>query len=79
VKTGLLWFDDDPGRDLAQKVERAARRHRQKFGHRPNACYVHPSMLNGGPRNIDGVLVASLPTILRHHLWVGEEPQDSLE
>ena len=78
MKVGLLWFDDGLGRDLAQKVGYAARCYRQKFGRRPNACYVHPSMLGDGPQSIDGVQVASLPTVLRHHLWIGEEPQDSL-
>lgn len=47
---GLLWFDDDPGRDLKQKVGNAARRYAEKFGRRPTVCYVHPSMLSGfGP------------------------------
>jgi hypothetical protein len=45
MKVGLLWFDDDPGRDLAEKVGRAARRYRQKFGVPADVCYVHPSTL----------------------------------
>jgi len=73
MKVGLLWFDDDPARDLAQKVGRAARHYRQKFGRRPNVCYVHPSLLNGGSRRVGGVKVAPLPSVLRHHFWIGEE------
>jgi len=46
MKVGLLWYDDDPGRDLAEKVGRAARRYRQKFGTSPNICYVHRSVLH---------------------------------
>jgi hypothetical protein len=44
---GLLWLDDDPKRNWGQKVEHAARRYREKFGHPPTVCSVHPSMLNG--------------------------------
>ena len=47
MKVGLLWYDDDPSLDLAEKIGQAARRYRQKFGTPPNICYVHPSVLSG--------------------------------
>ena len=47
MKEGLLWYDDNPSRDLAEKIGRAARRYRQKFGAAPDVCYVHPSLLKG--------------------------------
>ncbi|WP_347243348.1 hypothetical protein [Thermogutta sp.] len=77
---GLLWFDDDPKRSLGQKVENAARRYIEKFGHPPNVCYVHPSMLNGLADNgtsaisldIGGFQLRVKPrrSILRHHFWL---------
>jgi len=85
VKVGLLWYDDNPGRDLAEKVGRAARRYRQKFGTSPDVCYVHPSALNdnastklsasGRVRKVGEVRVAPLPTVLQHHFWLGQEEQ----
>ncbi len=54
MREGLLWYDDNPGRDLAEKVARAARRYRQKFGAAPDVCYVHPSALNGNPSTGSG-------------------------
>jgi hypothetical protein len=73
MEEGLLWFDNDAKRDLAQKVGRAAQHYRRKFGRPPNVCYVHPSLLTDGAQRIDGVHVAALPSILRHHFWIGEE------
>jgi hypothetical protein len=86
MKVGLLWYDDDPGRDLAEKIGRAAQRYRRKFGAPPNVCYVHPSAIssltsNGGngeaastsPRQVGGLHVASLPSVLQHHFWLGQE------
>jgi hypothetical protein len=83
MKEGLLWYDDNPGRDLAAKIGPAVRRYRQKFGLAPNVCYVHASALasagsagvggNGHERQVDGVRVAPLPSVLRHHFWVGRE------
>ena len=73
MKVGLLWFDDDPERDLAQKVRRAAQRYCRKFGRLPNVCYVHPSLLDGGSRRVGQVRVRGLASVLRHHFWLGEE------
>jgi len=81
MKEGLLWYDDSPGRDLAEKIGRAARRYRQKFGTAPDVCYVHPSALggwstsdsNGKVQKMGGVRVSSKPSVLRHHFWVGRE------
>ncbi|MBN1177987.1 MAG: hypothetical protein JXD18_02165 [Anaerolineae bacterium] len=76
MKQGLLWFDDDAKRDLAQKVGLAAQYYCQKFGRRPNTCYVHPSVLPETAQKIDGVRITTLPSILKHHFWVGEEERE---
>ena len=85
MKEGLLWYDDDPGRDLSEKIRRAAQRYQQKFGARPNICYVHPSAMSasmpspkgrpgvGKVQRVGGMQVASLPSVLRHHFWLGRE------
>jgi len=77
MKEGLLWYDDDPGRELAEKVGRAARRYRQKFGAAPDICYVHPLALRGNGDNdgqkVGQVHVAPLSSVLRHHFWLGRE------
>jgi len=79
MKEGLLWYDDNPGRDLAEKIGRAAQRYRQKFGAAPDVCYVHPSTLsgNGNGHKVGDVCVSPLPTVLRHHFWLGREEKRS--
>jgi hypothetical protein len=74
MKEGLLWYDDS-GRDLADKVGQAARRYQKKFGAPPDACYVHPAALNGNGKvkEVGGVRVMALPSVLRHHFWLGRE------
>jgi hypothetical protein len=80
MQEGLLWYDDNPSRDLAEKIGQAVQRYRRKFGASPNVCYVHRSTLqplddggNGKVQKVGGVRVSSLPTILRHHFWLGQE------
>ena len=79
IREGLLWYDDDPGRNLAEKVGRAVRRYEQKFGAAPNVCYVHPSSVSGDGQSlkVDGVVVATRLSVLRHHFWVGREDRQA--
>ena len=75
MREGLLWYDDDPARDLAEKIGRAARRYQKKFGAAPDVCYVHPSAVggNGKGQKVGRVRVSSKPSVLRHHFWLGRE------
>ena len=89
MKTGLLWYDGDPRRDLEAKVRRASHRYHTKFGLWPNTCHAHPAAVgdvgNAGariavtkPRRDQPDIVVRVlpsPTVLRDHFWVGcEEP-----
>ncbi len=67
---GLLWYDADPKAPLTSKVERAVARYEQKFGRRPNACYVHRSNLTE-EMEWQGIRVVGAPNVLPHHFWVG--------
>ena len=69
---GLLWLDDSPKRDIADKIQQAAARYREKFGQQPNLCYVHTSMIDGVTR-LNGIQVVPAHNTLKHHFWIGVE------
>jgi hypothetical protein len=71
MKVGLLWYDDDPGRSLEDKVRRAAAHYERKYGHAPDLCFVHPGAFNGKARKIGGVEIRPGRSVLPHHFWVG--------
>jgi hypothetical protein len=82
MQTGLLWFDSDPDRELARKVEDAARRYKERFGVAPNICYVNQAALGGGELKLalqgsQAALLRVVPVsnVLLHHFWVGIEEQ----
>jgi len=82
MKTGLLWFDDDPRRQLEEKVIRAATHYERKYGRAPTLCYVHPSVLDGnGKRALKKageVEIRVGRSVLPDHFWLGvadEKPQ----
>ena len=70
MDTGLLWYDDSKV-DFATKVQEAAGRYEEKFGRKPNRCYVHPDCLpeKGIPDN--GIKVLTSPAVLPNHFWIG--------
>lgn len=71
MKTGMLWFDNDPKTDLPAKIERASDYYFKKYGQRPNLCFVHPSMLTAPQSPPQGVSIESNRQVLPFHLWLG--------
>ncbi len=75
MKVGLLWFDDDPRRQLEEKVLRAATHYERKYGQPPNLCFVHSSTFNGRGKKdrlrANGVEIRSGRSILPDHFWLG--------
>jgi hypothetical protein len=78
MQEGLLWFDADPKRELAEKVARAADRYHFKFGRRPNLCYVNPSVLDRGSTVLGGIRLLPAHNVLKHHFWIGVEESSQL-
>ena len=84
MKTGLLWFDDDPRKKLEEKVRRAAAYYERKYGQSPTLCFVHPSIFNGNGKGngksrvkkAGGVEVRAGRSILPDHFWLGV-PEDT--
>ena len=83
MQSGMLWFDDDPHKQLQEKILRAAMYYERKFGQPPNLCFVHPSTLNGNGRGTDVVRINGVeihPTwyVPPDHFWMGraEPPAD---
>jgi hypothetical protein len=73
MKVGMLWFDNDKTRTLAEKIERAVKHYKAKHKHDPNMCCVNPAALEGVELEPDGVTVCAVSTVLPHHFWVGVE------
>jgi hypothetical protein len=72
IQEGLLWFDDDPARATGDKIARAAQRYRQKYGHSPDVCYVHPAHLKESSLGLsEEIKVLPAKSVLPHHFWLG--------
>src|SRR5215472_10371960 len=47
LKMGLLWFDDNPKRPLAEKLDEAVERYQERFDVRPTLAHMNPSQAAG--------------------------------
>lgn len=70
MQTGMMWFDDDPRKTLDTKIEQAAARYLEKYGHAPTACYV-PVATPAALASRQGVRIVPARTIRPNYLWLG--------
>jgi hypothetical protein len=75
MNIGMLWFDNDPKSDIANKVERAAQYYQTKYGQTPNLCFVHPSMVTEDPLKMREIEVRANRSVLPNHFWIGVNTQ----
>ena len=71
MKVGWMWLDNDPGRSIEEKIQRAAQHYRTKFGRFPNTCYVNQRSITGDGFQCGKVKVVAAHNILPHHFWLG--------
>lgn len=80
MKTGLLWFDDDPRTGLEEKVRRAAKHFKRKYGFAADTCLVHRSVFTSRKEkrlSVGGITVRPHHPVLYHHLWLGCENRET--
>jgi hypothetical protein len=79
MRSGLLWFDDNPAATLEEKIRKAAAHYEHKYGHRPDLCLVHPPAFGGDGKveKVDGVTIHPGRSVLPHHFWLGKDDTES--
>ncbi len=75
MQSGLLWFDNDPGRPIAAKATAAAERFTEKFDMPPNVCYVSAKSQQEDdvviPFHEGQLHLRPASNILLNHFWIG--------
>jgi hypothetical protein len=78
MSIGMLWFDNDPKATLEEKVRRAAKYYREKYGKKPNMCFVSKKENLEGELVVDGITVRQSPSIMAHSYWIGVDDTKGL-
>ncbi len=71
MKTGMLWFDNDPQRKLIEKIQQAASYYQQKYGSQPTLCFVHPKLKDIVFELDENLEVKFNQAISPDHIWIG--------
>lgn len=69
MKSGLLWYDASSS-DITAKILQAAARYQQKFGVKPDTCFVNPQDVPQ-KASVQGIHIKSKSTIMPNHIWLG--------
>ncbi len=71
MKTGMLWFDNDPQRNLREKIQQAAVYYQQKYGSQPTVCFVHPRLSDITFETDINLEIKFNQAISPDHIWIG--------
>lgn len=73
MSVGMLWFDGDHKRPLSERIHEAASFYHDKYGDRPNLCFVHPRTLHddGDSVSNDDLQLRTSDSVLPDHFWLG--------
>ena len=72
MNIGMMWFDNNPMKGLADKINAASDYYNMKYGRRPNVCFLHPSAMPTDPENYL-IRLQPFKSMLPGHLWIGVE------
>jgi len=71
LREGLLWFDDDTRRSVAVRVRNAIERYEERFGIRPNFCYLNPDQATN--LQIPGLALVGEASLGRNYFLLGHD------
>lgn len=70
MEIGMLWYDNSPTA-LKDRVKQAASYYSDKYGRKPNLCFVHPEMLQADEGEVNGIVIRKGKQIMPGHFWIG--------
>ncbi|HEU5199959.1 MAG TPA: hypothetical protein VFU32_09990 [Ktedonobacterales bacterium] len=77
LKMGLLWFDDNPKRPLAEKLEEAAERYQERFDRWPTLVHLNPTQAEGLSVKYKRLRVFGDEHLRRNYFIVGVDEVDA--
>ena len=73
MEQGLLWFDNNPNKDLTEKVKQAAARYRARLKQQPTVCYICETECADKPQAVGKIVIKAAPYVRPNYLLIGVE------
>ena len=71
MSTGMIWFDNDPHKNINEKVQYAIHYYQQKFGSVPTLCFLHPKFKDKQLEFFSEIEFKYNRGLSPDHIWVG--------
>ena len=73
MEQGLLWFDNNPNKDLSEKVKQAAEAYRARLQEQPTVCYISKTDISNKPEAVGKIVIKTATYVRPNYLWIGVE------
>lgn len=73
--TGMIWFDNDPQKNINEKIHAAIRYYQNKFGNQPTICSLNPKLEELLVKPVTDIEVFYNPNLSPDHIWLGVRHQ----
>ena len=73
MEQGLLWFDNNPNKDLTEKIKQAAARYRVRLKQQPTVCYISKTEWSNNPEAVGKIVVKTTDYVRPNYLLIGVE------
>ena len=67
----MIWFDNDPHKNINEKIRLAVQYYQSKFGSQPTLCFLHPKLREKFLESESDVEVEFNLALSPDHIWVG--------
>ena len=78
MESGIMWLDNDEKVEITIKLNNAAKYYFNRYGCRPDICFVHPSMLPEGLSLYNGIRLIASSAIIPFHFWIGIQEKEQV-
>jgi hypothetical protein len=77
MEQGLLWFDNNPNIDLAEKIKQAAARYRARMKQQPTVCYICKSECADNLEPVGKIVIKPARYVRPNYLLIGIESEQA--
>ena len=75
MTTGMVWFDNDPHKNINEKIKFAVQYYQKKFGSDPTACFLNPKFRDKLINSESEIEIAFNLGLSPDHIWIGMKQQ----
>jgi hypothetical protein len=71
MTTGMIWFDNDPQKNINEKIRNAIKYYQNKFGSQPTICYINPKLQEKFLESEQEIEISFNNNLSPDYIWVG--------